>query len=488
MQETPATIVMPQNEEVEQALLGALLVDNRSLEKVSEFLRPEHFFNPVHGRIYDAIFRLVERGQLATPITLKAFFANDDALSEVGGAHYLVDLAASVVMLVSVEDYGRILYDLHLRRELISLGGEISSEAQKHDLDGSATEQIEVAEKRLYELATLGDQSGGFVRLDTSAQAALDMASAAFRRQNHVTGVTTGLRDLDRRLGGLHPSDLLILAARPAMGKTALATNIGFNAAKAYKASEGDEGAAVMFFSLEMSAEQLALRILAEISGVSSDRIRRGDIAESDFGGIVEASKTLMELPFFVDATPALSIAALRTRARRMMRQSRAKHGLLIVDYLQLLNGSAGRKNENRVQEISEISRGLKTLAKELNVPVIALSQLSRAVESREDKRPQLSDLRESGSIEQDADVVMFIYREEYYLQAAEPIKRAEESDERFEDRRREWSERCSKAHNKAEVFISKQRHGPTGGVELFFDAARTHFADLDQDERDYRG
>ncbi len=487
MQETPAAIVMPQNEEVEQALLGALLVDNKCLEKVAEFLRSEHFFNPVHGRIYDAIFRLVERGQLATPMTLKAFFANDNALADVGGANYLVDLAASVVMLVSVEDYGRILYDLHLRRELIGLGGEITAGAQKHDLDSSASEQIELAEKRLYDLATLGDQTGGFVRLDASAKEALDMAGAAFRRQSHVTGVTTGLRDLDRRLGGLHPSDLLILAARPAMGKTALATNIAFNAAKAYKASEGDEGAAVMFFSLEMSAEQLALRILAEISGIASDRIRRGDIAESDFGDILEASKTLMELPFYVDATPALSIAALRTRARRMMRQSRAKHGLLIVDYLQLLNGSMGRKNENRVQEISEISRGLKTLAKELNVPVIALSQLSRAVETREDKKPMLSDLRESGSIEQDADVVMFIYREEYYLQAAEPIKRAEEGDDRFEDRKREWGERCARAHNKAEVFIAKQRHGPTGSVELFFDGARTHFADLDHEERDYR-
>ena len=470
----------PANIEAEQALLGAILVNNAAYHRVAEFLRAEHFAEGVHGRIYAAITKLMERGQLANPVTLKNLFDQDGALAEIGGAQYLARLAASVVTIINAEDYGRTIHDLFLRRQLISIGEEVVNEAYEHDLDRQANQQIEAAEKRLFDLAESGQSEGGFQPFITALGAAILQAESAFKRSGKTSGVSTGFLDLDKLLGGFHPSDLIILAGRPSMGKTALATNIGFNAARAYrpgKAPDGrtiaEDGAVLGFFSLEMSAEQLAMRILSEESGVPSNNIRKGEVSHEDFDRFVQASQKLATVPFFVDDTPALSITGLRTRARRLLRQQGL--GLIIVDYLQLLRGSE-RASENRVQEISEITRGLKALAKELNVPVLALSQLSRAVEAREDKRPMLSDLRESGSIEQDADVVMFVFREEYYLSRAEPMRRPEENDERFNMRYDDWQQRLQQVHGTAEVLIAKQRHGPIGKVTLRFAHDTTRF------------
>jgi replicative DNA helicase len=471
----------PANLEAEQALLGAILVNNAAYHRVSEFLKPAHFAEGVHGRIFAAISKLMERGQLANPVTLKNLFDQDGALQEIGGAQYLARLAASVVTIINTEDYGRTIYDLHLRRQLITIGEDVVNEAFRHDLDRQAPQQIETAEKRLFDLAETGQAEGGFRPFATALGEAIAQAEAAFKRSGRTTGVATGFTDLDKLLGGLHPSDLIVLAGRPSMGKTALATNIGFYAARNYKPSKtpdgrtvAEDGAVVGFFSLEMSAEQLATRILAEESGVPSNNIRKGEVGSEDFQRFVEASQRLAEVRFFADDTPALSIAGLRTRARRLLRQQGL--GLIIVDYLQLIRGDESG-SENRVQEISEITRGLKALAKELNVPVLALSQLSRAVEQREDKRPMLSDLRESGSIEQDADVVMFVFREEYYLSRSEPMRRPEESDERFNMRYDDWKQRLEQVHATAEVLVSKQRHGPIGKVTLRFDGETTKFS-----------
>ncbi|HZS84080.1 MAG TPA: replicative DNA helicase [Stellaceae bacterium] len=474
----------PHNSEAEQALLGALLFNNAAYNRVSEFLLPEHFAEAVHGRIYAAIAKLIERGQIANPVTLKNYFDQDGALAEIGGAAYLARLAASVVTIINVEDYGRTIHDLYLRRQLIALGEDVVNEAHSHDLDRDAVQQIEAAEKRLFDLAETGQLDGGFQPFDTALKTAIGMAESAFKRSGKTTGVSTGFTDMDKLLGGLHPSDLIILAARPSMGKTSLATNIAFNAARLWKPVKGpdgkpvsEDGAVVGFFALEMSAEQLAMRVLAEESGVSSDRIRRGDIGEAEFDRFVQASHRLATTPIFIDDTPALTIAALRTRARRLKRQQGL--GLLIVDYLQLLQGSRDRSAENRVQEISEITRGLKGIAKELDVPVLALAQLSRAVEQREDKRPLLSDLRESGSIEQDADVVMFIFREEYYLSRSEPMRRPDEAEDKFNDRYERWHNRLAEVHAMSEIIIAKQRHGPIGTVKLRFDADTTRFENL---------
>jgi replicative DNA helicase len=472
----------PSNTEAEQALLGAILVNNAAYGRVAEFLASEHFGNAVHGRIFAAIGKLIERGQIANPVTLKNLFDQDGALSEIGGAQYLARLAESAVTIINAEHYGRTIHDLHLRRELITIGQDVVTEAFCHDLDDPATAQIERAEAKLFELATTGQAEGGpqpFVKALTTA---IDMAAAAYKRDGKTVGVATGFTDLDKKLGGLHPSDLIILAGRPSMGKTALATNIAFNAAKAYRGARGpdgrfvaEDGAVIGFFSLEMSAEQLATRILAEESGTSSDRIRRGEVGREDFDKFVAASQRLAAVPLYIDDTPALSISALRTRARRLKRQQGL--GLIVIDYLQLMRPSLqNRVMENRVQEISDITRGLKAIAKELDVPVLALSQLSRAVEQREDKRPQLADLRESGSIEQDADVVMFIFREEYYLSRGEPTRRPEESDDKFNDRYDRWKERCEATYGIAEVIVAKQRHGPIGAVKLHFEAETTKF------------
>jgi replicative DNA helicase len=478
----------PANIEAEQALLGAILVNNTAYHRVAEFLRAEHFAEGVHGRIFAAIAKLMERGQLANPVTLKNLFDQDGALAEIGGAQYLARLAASVVTIINAEDYGRTIHDLYLRRQLISIGEDVVNDAFQHDLDRQATTQIETAEKRLFDLAESGQAEGGFRPFITALTTAISQAEAAFKRSGRTSGVSTGFIDLDKLLGGLHPSDLIVLAGRPSMGKTALATNIGFNAARAYKPSRGpdgrtiaEDGAVVGFFSLEMSAEQLATRILSEESGVPSNNIRKGEVSHEDFDRFVQASQRLATIPFFVDDTPALTIAGLRTRARRLLRQQGL--GMVMVDYLQLLRGGESG-SENRVQEISEITRGLKALAKELNVPVIALSQLSRAVEAREDKRPMLSDLRESGSIEQDADVVMFVFREEYYLSRGEPMRRPEENDERYNMRYEDWKQRLEQVHGTAEVLIAKQRHGPIGKVTLRFAHDTTRFENFISGDR----
>jgi len=420
------------------------------------------------------------RGQIANPVTLKNLFDQDGALTEIGGAQYLARLAGAAAAIINAEDYGRAVHDLYLRRELIALGEDVVNDAFRQDLDNPAREQIERVEKKLFDLATTGETEGGFRAFGTALTSAILNAEAAFKRSGKTVGVATGFVDLDRKLGGLHPSDLVVLAGRPSMGKTALATNIAFYAARNYRPAverEGktaEDGAVVGFFSLEMSAEQLATRILAEESGVSSDRIRRGDVSHEDFDKFVQASQQLAALKLFIDDTPALSVAALRTRARRLKRQQGL--GLIVIDYLQLLRPSSQtRAQENRVQEISEITRGLKALAKELDVPVLALSQLSRAVEQREDKRPMLADLRESGSIEQDADVVMFIFREEYYL-SREPTRRPDEAESKFSDRYQEWRERLEIVHGLGEIIIAKQRHGPIGTVKLRFDAETTKF------------
>jgi len=470
----------PVNFDAEKALLGAILANNLVYDRVNEFLRPEHFGDSLHGRIYEAVGKLVQRGQIANPVTLKNLFDQDGALAEIGGAQYLVELAQSVVTVINADDYGRVIHDLYLRRQLVNLGETVVNDAYIHGLDDTALQQIEATELKLFNLAESGQTEGGPEIFEKVLGSALQMAEAAYKREGHVTGVATGFNDINRKLGGLQKSDLIILAGRPAMGKTALATNIGFNAAQ--KGIDPDTGSnfRVAFFSMEMSSEQLATRIMAEQSGISSDRIRRGDVKTEEFGRIVEAAHEMNKVPFFIDDTPALTVPMLRTRARRLKRQ----HGLdlIIIDYLQLMRGAGSKGSENRVQEISEITRGLKAIAKELDVPVVALSQLSRAVEARDDKRPQLADLRESGSIEQDADVVMFVFREEYYHERKKPD---EEDAKEFS----EWMSKAERIHNKAELIIAKQRHGPIGTIDLHFDGAVTKFSDLvgDSDLPDQR-
>ncbi|MBS0520072.1 MAG: replicative DNA helicase [Proteobacteria bacterium] len=478
----------PQNPEAEQALLGSILINNAAYHRVGEFLKGEHFSNPLHGKLYDNIARLIEKGQVVGVITLKTYLEHDEAMKEAGGSEFLANLAAASVHVVDAAQYGHVIHDLYLRRQLIDLGHEVINGASAPSLEDTAVDQIELAEKQLYDLASVGQIEGGFKPFRTSLTEAVTAAEAAYSRAGQLTGVATGLFQLDQLLGGLHKSDLVILAGRPAMGKSSLATNIGFNAAKAYREEHGPDGhakvvdgAVVGFFSLEMSAEQLATRMISEQAEIPSEKIRKGELISSDFDRVLSVSQELEHLNFFIDDTPALSIAALRTRARRLKRTHGL--GLIIVDYLQLLAPSGRSRQENRVQEVSEITRGLKTLAKELDVPVLALSQLSRAVEQREDKRPQLADLRESGSIEQDADVVMFVYRDEYYLMRDEPQRRAEENDQRFNERHDAWRQRCEQQYGKAEVIVAKQRHGPTGIVRLSFEGQFTKFGNLPADE-----
>ncbi len=459
----------PYNLEAEQGILGVLLLDNGMMERVGDYLKPFHFADAIHGKIFEGVCRFIERGQIADPITLKDYFDRDKALEPVGGAAYLVDLANSVMSMSSAADYGKVIYDLFLRRELLKIGQDICDNVKTYEFDTTAVNQIEHAEKQLFDLATKGQTSGGLLPFSLAITDALHTAEMAFKRDSHIVGVTTGLIDMDKYLGGLHPSDLLILAGRPSMGKTTLATNIAFNAARAVLENDPN-GAPVAFFSLEMSSEQLASRILASEAKVSSDKIRRGDIQADDFPRFVEVTRTLQELPLFIDDTPGVTVNAIRNRCRRLKRQHGL--GLIVIDYLQLIEaGGIKRGSDNRTQEISDISRGLKSIAKELDVPVIALSQLSRQVEQREDKRPQLSDLRESGSIEQDADVVMFVYREEYYLERRRPPEGT--------DKYLQWQEEMNKVYKQAEVIIAKQRHGPVGTVKLYFDGALTRFGNL---------
>ena len=483
----------PSNVQAEQALLGALLANNRAYERVSEFLAPEHFADPLHGRIYQAISRRVEAGQLADAVTLKAEFEHSGILDEVGGTPYLAQLLTAMVGIINAGEYGRAIHDTWLRRQLIDIGETVVNNAFGMDATLAGSDQIEAAEQQLFQLATDGGSDGGFVSFERALTDAILSAERSFRRAGHVAGLTTGLRDLDSKMGGLHPSDLLILAGRPGMGKTALATKIAFGAAKALlnEARAADPAAMpkaqVAVFSLEMSSEQLATRLLSEEARISGDRIRRGDIGQKDFDRFVEVSREIAALPIQIDDTPAITMSALRTRCRRMKRTKGL--ALVVVDYLQLMRPSAGTKPENRVLEISQITQGLKAIAKELAVPVIALSQLSRQVENRDDKRPQLSDLRESGTIEQDADAVMFIYRDEYYLEQKMPKEVAfDGGSEKFHTAMDEWQQKMAKAHNRADLIIAKQRHGPTGTIPLFFEAEFTRFGDLDLAHSDYDG
>jgi replicative DNA helicase len=474
----------PSNLQAEQALLGALLANNKAYERVSEFLAPEHFVDPIHGRIYQAIARRCEAGQIADPVMLRAEFEHSGVLDEVGGTAYLAQLLAAMVGIINAGDYGRAIHDAWIRRQLIDIGEVTVNRAfgAEAELDGAM--QIEAAEQSLFDLATKGGSEGALITFETALTRAIEIAAAAHRNQGSVSGLDTGLRDLNKKMGGLHPSDLIILAGRPGMGKSGLATKIAFGAAQALLANARADNPNAMakqviaIFSLEMSAEQLATRLLAEESRVSGDRIRRGEISQKDFDNFVKVSREISQLPLVIDDTPALSLSALRTRCRRLKRTKGL--GLIVIDYLQLMRPAAGTKPENRVLEISQITQGLKAIAKELAVPVLALSQLSRAVEAREDKRPQLSDLRESGTIEQDADVVMFIYRDEYYMQQNEPKIIAFENEQKFHDAHQKWQSDMGNVYNKAELIIGKQRHGPTGKIDLFFESEFIRFADLD--------
>ncbi len=488
----------PANGQAEAALLGALLANNKAYDRVSEFLAPEHFADPLHGRIFQAVARRIEAGQLADVITLRAEFEHSGLLDEVGGAAYLGQLLTAMVGIINAGEYGRAIHDAWLRRQLIEIGETVVNNAfgAEPELDG--THQIEAAEEHLFRLATDRGQDGGFVSFERALTEAIGIAERAFHRAGAVAGLTTGLRDLDKKTGGMHPSDLLILAGRPGMGKTALATKIAFGAARALmqEARERDGArdgigaevqpkGSVAIFSLEMSAEQLATRLLSEEARVSGERIRRGEIGQREFDRFIQVSRELATLPLHIDDTPAITLSALRTRCRRLARTKGLS--LVVVDYLQLMRPSVGTRPENRVQEVSQITQGLKAIAKELEVPVLALSQLSRSVESREDKRPQLSDLRESGSIEQDADAVMFVYRDEYYLQQRAPKQMAFDSEDKFQAALDKWQRDMEQVHNKAELLLEKQRHGPTGKIDLFFEGEFTRFADLDLVHQDRR-
>ncbi|NPD65823.1 replicative DNA helicase [Lichenicola cladoniae] len=474
----------PSNQAAEQALLGALLANNKAYERVAEFLIPDHFTDPINGRIYQAIVRRVEAGQLADAIMLKAEFEHSGVLDEVGGTAYLAQLLTAMVGIINAGEYGKAIHDAWIRRQLIDIGETVVNNAFGLNPELTGSDQIEAAEETLFRLATDKGQDGGFVTFERALTDAIGIAEKAFHRTGAVAGLTTGLRDLDKKTGGMHPSDLLILAGRPAMGKTALATKIAFGAARSLMQEAREQGpgtqpkGSVAFFSLEMSAEQLATRLLSEESRVSGERIRRGEIGQKEFDRFVQVSRELQTLPLHIDDTPAISLSAMRTRCRRLARTKGLS--LVVVDYLQLMRPAVGTKPDNRVMEISMITQGLKALAKELEIPVLALSQLSRQVESREDKRPQLSDLRESGSIEQDADAVMFVYRDEYYLQQRIPKDTMFESNDKFQVAMEAWQHKMELAHNKAELLLEKQRHGPTGKIDLFFEGEFTRFADID--------
>ncbi len=478
---------LPHNLEAEQALLGAILLDNQVLTRLGDKFSGEHFYDPVHGKIFDTVRNISSRGHVADGITLHARFAQDGALADIGGAAYLALLIDSAADPAAAPDYAKLIFDLALRRELIRIGGELNRDANtvSDELDG-AEKIIEETEERLYKLGENGQSSSGFVAFQESLKQALTTAAAAATKTGDIVGLTTGFSEVDHMLGGLHKSDLLILAGRPSMGKTALATNIAFNAAKAFEQKTDEygvvrtvRGGVVAFYSLEMSAEQLTMRLLADYTGIGSDRIRKGELGKAEYAKLQDASIDLANLPLYIDDTGGISLAALTARARRLQR--RAGLDLIVIDYLQLIS-SPGSRGDNRVQEVTEITKGLKALAKELNVPIIALSQLSRQVENRDDKRPQLADLRESGSIEQDADCVMFVYRESYYLLRQEPP--LEPAEKHFE-----WQNKVDACQNTAELIIAKQRHGAIGKIKLGFRAELTKFSDLDykgQDDDDY--
>ena len=477
----PGTQSLPQNVEAEAALLGALMIDNRLVEDVQLKLQPIHFFEPLHGRIYEAILRLSDKNMIANPVTLKPLFDGDEAMKEVGGPAYLAQLTGSGAAVIGARDFAAQIYDLALLRALVGVGRDLVEGALDTSEEVAPLAQIERAETELYKVAEEGGAEGRAKSFGETAIASIRNAEAALNRGGGLTGITTGFQGVNGRIGGLQRSDLIIIAGRPGMGKSALATNMAFNAAERFLQDQADgidakasAGAPVAIFSREMSAEQLVTRVLSEQAEVTAEQIRTGNIAKHEFASFARTADRLHSLPLYIDDTPGLTIAALRTRARRLKRQKGI--GMVVVDYLQLLQGTGRNSNENRVNEISEISRGLKTLAKELDVPVIGLSQLSRAVEQREDKRPQLADLRESGSIEQDADIVMFIYREEYYLASRKPA----EDHPDFTA----WQEQMERAYGKAELIVAKNRHGATGKEPLRFQGRFTKFSDPADEDR----
>jgi len=471
----------PHNLDAEQALLGVILINNEALDRVSNFLQPEHFYEPLHAQIFETASKLIGAGKRATPVTLRTYFENHEPIGgDLPVANYLVRLAANATTIINATDYGRTVYDLAVRRALVTIGSDMVTTAYDSPIDQPPRAQIEEAESRLYSLAEQGKYGGGFKTFGDALTEAVEMANAAYQRDGHLSGISTGLLDLDGRMGGLQRSDLIILAGRPSMGKTALVTNIAYNVARAHRSERQPDGTMksvnggiVGFFSLEMAAEQLATRILSEQAEIPSEKIRRGMINEDEFRRLVDVSQEMSVAPLFIDQTGGISIAQLSARARKLKRQKGLD--LLIVDYLQLLSGSA-KNAGNRVQELTEITTNLKALAKELEVPIIALSQLSRQVEQRDDKRPQLSDLRESGSIEQDADVVMFVFREEYYVERQKPNEGTPE----FTD----WMAKMQQVSGKAEVIIGKQRHGPVGTVQLAFESQFTRFGNLAKEDR----
>jgi len=462
------------NSEAEQIILGTIILNNEYLNRVSEFLLPEHFYEPAHRKVYEQILHNIEKTNIvANQVTLKQFFENEQSIKAVGGAIYLSTLLACASVIVDIANYARIVYDLALKRELVMIGEDIVNKAYRLEEKSSAEEQIENAESSLFGLTHSSGGKSDFRSISFSLKETLDRTILARQRDSHISGVSTGLADLDKMLGGMQNSDLIILAGRPSMGKTALAINLAVNACKFLnrEAEDNSQKKAVGFFSLEMSADQLSARILSMEASINATKFRSGNLNDMEWEAIAARSAEISKWPFFIDDTPALSIAAIRTRTRRMVRKHNL--GLIMVDYLQLVKGSSSRGSENRVQEISEITQGLKAIAKEFNIPVMALSQLSRAVEQRDDKRPQLSDLRESGSIEQDADVVAFIYRESYYHERKQP---PEADIAKFE----EWQTEMNRLRNLSEVIIAKQRNGPIGNAHLFFDAEFTRFGNLD--------
>ena len=457
---------LPSNLEAEQALIGSVLVNNDIIDEISNIINSNKFFDPIHKKIYETIENLNNKGVIANPITLKNYFENDSGLEEVGGVDYLIKLTRFSSSSKQAVDYAKLIHEMYVKRELISISENIYSESQDEEVDKTGENIIEDAEKSLFDLAERGNFSQSFLKFNQAVDQTIEMATLAMKNDQGIVGVPTGLTDLDEKLGGLHKSDLVIIAGRPSMGKTALATNIAYYAAK--KIQDNNEKSSVAFFSLEMSSEQLSTRILSEQARIKSNDIRRGKASEEELNRYIETSRNIYELPLYIDETPAITISTLSNRARRIKRLFGLN--LIVVDYIQLMRTSS-KRYDGRVQEISEITQGLKALAKELSVPVLALSQLSRAVEQRDDKIPQLADLRESGSIEQDADVVMFVFREQYYLERKQPKLGSIEH--------AEWMSKMNDINGLADIIIGKQRHGPTGNVQVEFEGAYTKFKDL---------
>ena len=468
LSENNANKKQPSNLEAEQALLGSILVNNDIIDEIANIVNSTTFYDPAHTKIYEVIETLNNKGMIANPITLKNFFEKDNMLNEVGGTEYLVKLTRFSSSTKQAIDYAKVIHEMHLRRELVLISDNLSNETL-NSKEVSAEKIIETTEKSLFDLAERGSFSQSFLKFNQALDQTIEMATMAMKSDRGIVGVPTGLSDLDSKLGGLHKSDLVILAGRPSMGKTALATNIAYHAAQTIMSRQ--EKSSVAFFSLEMSSEQLSTRILSEQARIKSDNIRKGQVTEEEINRYIETSRNIYNLPLFIDETPAITIATLSNRARRIKRLFGLN--LIVVDYIQLMRAGSNSRNDGRVQEISEITQGLKALAKELSVPVLALSQLSRAVEQRDDKQPQLADLRESGSIEQDADVVMFVYREAYYLERKQPKLGSIEH--------AEWQSKMNDVNGLADIILGKQRHGPTGIVKVEFEGIYTKFKDLNK-------